>query len=139
MTVVDVAHTVFKKLKRLGHILIEPLRVDDELKNFRLSIPETQTTTVDGDIGWGKRPPAALECPRCSSEIHQIRPMDTIDCPRCVAELSHEQFPELELLYLRCPVCRNRMQHGTRHPEALDIPEWATCDHCRYHWEFQHF
>ena len=130
---------MLEHLKRLADVLIDPLRADDELENFRLSIPETQTTTVAGDVGWGKRPPATLECPRCESEIYQSGGMDRIDCPRCVAEFSRREFPELELLAMHCPVCRTRMQFGTRHPRAYDIPEWATCDSCQYHWEFEHF
>jgi Zn finger protein HypA/HybF involved in hydrogenase expression len=134
-----IARTVFEALKRTGHLLVEPLRVDDDLKNFTLSMPETQTTTVDGDIGWAKRPPAAVKCPNCDSEIQQLQAIDTIDCPRCDGEFSPEEFPTLELLHFRCPVCRTRMRHGTRHPNAVDVPEWATCDGCRYHWEFKHF
>jgi len=30
------------------------------------------------------------------------------------------------------------MVHGQRHPKRFDIPEWATCHACRYHWEFEH-
>jgi hypothetical protein len=30
------------------------------------------------------------------------------------------------------------MQYGQRHPQRFDFPEWATCDDCRYHWEFRH-
>jgi hypothetical protein len=30
------------------------------------------------------------------------------------------------------------MEHGQRHPQAFDVPEWATCHNCRYHWEFKH-
>ena len=134
-----IVRIVFEALKRLAHLVVEPLRVDDDLERFTLSIPETQTTTVDGDTGWAKRPPATVRCPNCESEIHQRRPGDAIDCPRCVGEFSPEQFPEFELLSFRCPVCRNRMSHGNRHPNAIDVPEWATCDACRYHWEFEHF
>lgn len=134
-----IARTAVKSLTQLGHLLIEPLRADDDLEHFTLSIPETQTTTIDGDVGWAKRPPAAVTCPNCECEIHHHRSMDTIDCPRCVGEFSPEQFPELELRYLLCPICRTRMQHGIRHPDAFDVPEWATCDACRYHWEFEHF
>jgi len=127
------------RLKWLADRLIEPLRVDDDLENFRLSIPEVQTTTVEGDIGWNKRPPATLQCPRCENDIYQAGGMDPIDCPRCVAEFTRQEFPELELLTLHCPICKDRMRHGRRHPKAFDIPEWATCRSCHYHWEFDHF
>ena len=139
MTTKDLAHTVFTGLKWLGHRLVEPLRADEELENFTLSIPETQTTTVDGDVGWARRPPAAVNCPNCDSEIYHSRSMDTIDCPRCVGEFPAEEFPNLELRHFRCPVCRSPMQHGTRHPNTVTVPEWATCHRCRYHWELEHF
>ena len=79
-----------------------------------------------------------LRCPLCGSDVLQHHARDDIDCPRCVAAFPHEEFAELELRYMVCPVCRSRMQHGQRHPEAFDVPEWATCDECRYHWEFRH-
>lgn len=135
----DIARTVVGAVRWLGHQLVEPLRVDDELQSFTLSIPDAQTTTVDGDVGWANRPPAVVSCPQCGNEIHQSRSVETIDCPRCVGEFPAAEFPALELRYLRCPVCHSRMQHGTRHPNAIDVPEWATCERCRYHWEFEHF
>lgn len=138
-TIKSIARTVFGALKHVGHLLVEPLRVDDDLKEFTLSIPEAQTTTVDGDIGWARRPPAGVRCPNCDGEIHQRQAIDAIDCPRCVGEFGPEEFPEFELLYLCCPVCRTRMDHGNRHPNTIDAPEWATCSACRYHWEFDHF
>jgi Zn-finger nucleic acid-binding protein len=134
-----IARTVFDVLKHVGHLLAEPLRADDDLTGFTLSIPETQTTTIDGDTGWTRRPPAGVKCPKCDGEIQQPTAIDVIDCPRCVGEFAPEEFPELELLYLRCPVCRTHMEHGNRHPNAIDVPEWATCNACRYHWEFEHF
>jgi Zn-finger nucleic acid-binding protein len=135
----SIARTVVDALKHTGHLLAEPFRVNDELKSFTLSIPETQTTTVDGDTGWARRPPAGVKCPKCGSEIQQLKAIDSIDCPRCVGEFDPEEFPEFELLYLRCPVCRTHMDHGSRHPNAIDVPEWATCNACRYHWEYDHF
>ena len=125
-------------LRRAFDRLAEPLRRDSESGNFRLSSPETHTTTVDGDVGWESRPPARVRCPECGAGIDQREPLDDLDCPRCVATFSHEAFPDLELVSMRCPVCGNRMEHGQRHPNAFDIPEWATCHGCRYHWEFAH-
>lgn len=133
-----VADVTWATLRRIGHALAEPLRADPEME-FRLSIPETQTTTIDGDVGWAERPPAVLECPECASEIYQHRPTTPIDCPECWFDLSYDEFPQLELLYMQCSVCGSAMEHGRRHPEQFDIPEWATCDACRYHWEFEHF
>lgn len=129
---------VFRKLGWLANRLIAPLRTGDGPNQFRLSSAETATTTYDGDVGWSKRPPAMVRCPRCDTAILQHNSRDSIDCPRCVAEFSDEEFTDLELLYMTCPVCRSPMQHGQRHPERFDVPEWATCDDCRYHWEFRH-
>lgn len=129
---------VFDRLKRVGKAVVAPLQTDPEKNSFRLSSPQTQTTTIDGDIGWGHRPPARLECPRCGSDVDQREPLEDIDCLHCVAEFSHEDFPELDLQFLICPVCGDRMEHGQRHPNTFDIPEWATCHSCRYHWEFKH-
>ena len=129
---------VFSLFRRGYETLAEPLRTDPDSRPFRLSSPETHTTTIDGDVGWGHRPPAILECPRCSKPIEQHHPRDDIDCPHCVAERSHEDFPDVDLVAFRCPVCGDRMEHGTRHPQALSVPEWATCHRCRYHWEFKH-
>ena len=129
---------LFETIRRVADRLVDPLRADDDLENFRLSIPETHTTTIEGDTGWSARPPAQVRCRQCDSEIRQSDPHDVVDCPRCVAEFPPEEFPTLELLYLECPVCRTRMEHGQRHPDRLDVPEWATCHGCRYHWEFKH-
>jgi DNA-directed RNA polymerase subunit RPC12/RpoP len=118
--------------------LVDPLRADEDLENFRLSIPETHTTTIDGDTGWMSRPPAQLRCGQCGSEVRQPHPHDDVDCPRCTAVYTPEAFPDLELLYLECPICRSRMEHGRRHPAGVDVPEWATCHGCRYHWELGH-
>jgi len=133
----DRVHVVFDYLKQAYDALADPLRKNPDA-GFRLSSPETQTTTIDGAVGWGKRPPARLTCDRCGSDVEQVRSIDDIDCPRCVAEYTHEEFPELELQYMICPVCGDEMEHGQRHPHRLDIPEWATCHSCRYHWEFKH-
>jgi hypothetical protein len=129
---------LFGALKGIGERVISPLRRGEGPNKFDLSAAETATTTYDGDVGWSKRPPAVLQCPRCDSEILQHHPYERIDCPRCVAEFDYGSFGDLDLLYMGCPRCRRRMLHGQRHPEKFDIPEWATCDDCRYHWEFKH-
>lgn len=132
-------YVLFRKLRWLADHLVDPLRVEEGSNQFRLSSPETATTTYDGDVGWAKRPPAVLECPRCGEDVLQHTAGDEIDCPRCVAAFTCEAFPDLRLRYMVCPVCRSRMQHGRRHPAVFDVPEWATCDGCRYHWEFEHW
>lgn len=125
-------------LKSAGELLIKPFRTRDRPNKFRLSSMETATTTYNRSVGWGNRPPATIECPRCSNDIRQTRALDDIDCPRCVASFDYDEFGDLDLRHMECPVCRNRMDHGQRHPERFDIPEWATCNSCRYHWEFEH-
>jgi hypothetical protein len=127
-----------RAFKGLWERVVDPLRTGDGPNKFRLSSAETATTTYDGDVGWTSRPPAMLRCPRCGDDVLQHDARDDIDCPRCVAVFSAEEFSDLELDHFVCPVCRNRMTHGQRHPESFDVPEWATCDACRYHWEFRH-
>jgi hypothetical protein len=124
--------------KHVGTRIAKPLRRGEGPNKFQLSAMDTATTTYDGDDGWAKRPPATLKCPRCGGDIAHQHPFDNIDCPHCVAEFSYWDFPDMELKHLTCPVCRNEMVHGQRHPESLDIVEWATCNGCRYHWEFKH-
>jgi Zn finger protein HypA/HybF involved in hydrogenase expression len=126
-------------LKRVAVRVIAPLTTTDGPNEFRLSSAETHTTTIEGDTGWTKRPPARLRCPDCTAGIIQANARSPIDCPECAASFPPERFPELELLSMTCPTCRSRMEHGQRHPEAFDVPEWATCHDCRYHWEFKHF
>jgi len=134
-----VGSRLFASLRWLVTRLVAPLRTDDDPNKFRLSSVETHTTTIDGDTGWAYRPPATLRCPECATGILQADSRDRIDCPRCRIDLPPERFTDLELLALTCPICRTRMQHGQRHPEAFDVPEWATCENCQYHWEFKHF
>lgn len=134
----DATATVAGWLRWLGHALVEPLRADPDME-MRLAIPDAQTTMTKGDVGWPKRPPATVACPECSAEIFQYRPHGTLNCPECYVQRSSEEFSALELLYLTCPVCRERMEHGRRHPQQFDVPEWATCRSCWYHWEFEHF
>lgn len=129
---------VVRYLKHVGERLVAPLRRGEGPNKFRLSSGETATTTYDGSVGWGNRPPAILTCPRCDTAIRQSTAFDDIDCPRCVTALEAAEFTDLRLSYLECPVCRSRMRHGQRHPDRFDFPEWATCDSCRYHWEFKH-
>jgi hypothetical protein len=134
-----VANSVFGTLKHVGGVLAEPLTVDPEAAALRLPVPDAQTTTMDGDVGWGRRPAAVLACPNCENDIYQHRPTSSIDCSTCWREFDHTRFPELDLRHLICPTCGEHMRDGKRHPEQFDIPEWATCDSCEYHWEFEHF
>lgn len=130
--------TVFEKFLWLGEKLAKPLRRGEGPNKFNLSRADTATTTYNSSEGWRNRPPATVRCPRCENEIYQHNARDDIDCPRCIAEFEFGEFGDLELLNMKCPVCRDQMIHGQRHPERFDFPEWATCDSCRYHWEFRH-
>lgn len=135
---IDRLDIVFGQFERVVEAVVDPLRTEPEVDRSGLSIPEIQTTTVDGDVGWVHRPPARFRCPRCDSDIEQYEPRGDIDCTRCVANFSHEEFDELELQQMLCPECGDSMKHGQRHPNAFDVPEWATCSSCRYHWELGH-
>ncbi|CAJ53469.1 hypothetical protein [Haloquadratum walsbyi] len=138
ITVIDTLESIYNGMRRAGEAIVAPLRSGNGPNKFRLSAVDTATTTHDGDDGWAKRPPATVACPRCENDILQHNAYDDIDCPRCVASFDADEFSELELRGLTCPVCRDDMVHGQRHPEAFDIVEWATCNSCRYHWEFKH-
>lgn len=130
--------TIARVLKRVLQLVVAPFRTRDGPTKFDLSSVETATTTYNRSVGWGNRPPATLECPKCESDIQQVRAHDDIDCPRCVANFEYDEFGDLTLRHLECPICHSHMLHGQRHPERFDIPEWATCDSCRYHWEYEH-
>ena len=128
----------FELTKRIAVAIAKPLQRGDGPNKFRLSAVDTATTTYEGSEGWANRPPATFECPRCGGDIAQRHARDDIDCPHCIAEFSYDETPDLKLKQLTCPTCRNEMKYGQRHPESLEIVEWATCDGCRYHWEFKH-
>lgn len=130
--------SLLRILLRAVQAVLDPLRRGSGPNKFQLSAMDTATVTNPRSEGWSKRPPATLECPRCGTDIRQYDARDRIDCPRCVAEFTFDEFPDLELRFLTCPVCDNRMAHGKRHPDQFEIPEWATCGNCRYHWEFRH-
>jgi Zn finger protein HypA/HybF involved in hydrogenase expression len=129
----------YRVLKQVWHAIVDPLRVDESDETFTLSIPEAQTTTVDSVQGWSKRPPAVLRCSGCGASIPQRRASNNIDCPNCYREFKPDEFADLELLGLYCPRCRTDMQHGIRHPMLFEIPEWATCPDCQYHWDLDHW
>ncbi|HKJ58932.1 MAG TPA: hypothetical protein VKA37_06870 [Halobacteriales archaeon] len=131
--------TAYEVLKLVFDKLVDPLREDETITHFTLAIPEAQTTTVDSVQGWDNRPPAVLRCSGCGTEITQHRSRNTIDCPYCYREVSDDQFDELELVAMVCPRCDAEMNHGIRHPVMYDIPEWATCPDCQYHWDLSHW
>ena len=128
----------FELTKRIAVAIAKPLQRGNGPNKFRLSAVDTATTTYDGSEGWASRPPAIFECPQCGGEISQRNARDDIDCPHCTAEFSYDESRDLELKRLTCPTCRSEMVYGQRHPESFDVVEWATCNGCRYHWEFKH-
>jgi len=131
--------TIFRVTKRVFERLVGPLRADESIQNFSLAIPDAQTTTVDSVQGWQRRPPAILRCPGCDSQVLQSESFDDIDCPDCYRDYSPEEFAEHELLGMVCPRCATEMDHGRRHPQTYDVPEWATCPDCQYHWDLDHW
>lgn len=131
--------SIYRVIKHLLVKLIEPLTVDETITQFTLSIPEAQTTTVDSVQGWANRPPAVFQCSGCESEIYQQHAMNTIDCPACWREFPNDAFSVRELRAMICPRCNSEMNHGRRHPNVYDTPEWATCPNCQYHWDLDHW
>lgn len=129
----------YRKLKQLVVALVEPLKADENIEHFTLSIPDAQTTTVDSVQGWSNRPAAVLACAGCETPIPQRRSSSPIDCPNCYRTFKSDAFADLELLALVCPRCDTEMYHGIRHPNLFDIPEWATCPDCQYHWDLSHW
>ena len=125
--------------KQVLERIVDPLRADDSIEHFTLAIPEAQTTTVDSVQGWRARPPAVLRCSGCGTEVRQQRSTGDIDCTYCYRTFSDDQFADLELLALVCPRCETDMEFGRRHPRLFDVPEWATCRTCQYHWDLNHW
>jgi len=131
--------TAYEVLKLVVDKIVDPLREDETITHFTLAIPEAQTTTVDSVQGWENRPPATLRCAGCGTEVPQRRSRSSIDCPYCYREYDADQFGELELLSMVCPRCDTEMDFGRRHPMLFDVPEWATCPDCQYHWDLNHW
>jgi Zn finger protein HypA/HybF involved in hydrogenase expression len=121
ITVIDTLESIYNGMRRAGEAIVAPLRSGNGPNKFRLSAVDTATTTHDGDDGWAKRPPATVACPRCENDILQHNAYDDIDCPRCVASFDADEFSELELRGLTCPVCRDDM-HLTLLNGQLVIP-----------------
>ena len=130
---------VYDLCKRGLDRIIDPLRKDESLEHFTLAIPEAQTTTVDSVQGWQRRPPATLACPGCGADMEQQNAIGPISCTNCWREFPSEQFSEYELRSMTCPRCDTEMQWGKRHPQMFDVPEWATCPDCQYHWDLDHW
>ncbi|MEF8830102.1 MAG: hypothetical protein V5A23_01010 [Halobacteriales archaeon] len=133
------ATRIYRGIRSLADKIIDPLRADEQISHFTLSVPEAQTTTVDSVQGWQLRPPTLLRCPNCDAEIPHHNPLDDIDCPECYRAYDESAYGDLELLAMTCPRCDSEMKYGRRHPQAFDVPEWATCRSCQYHWDLDHW
>lgn len=135
----SVTRSVYDLTKRVYDTIREPLEVDEATKQFTLSVPEAQTTTVDSVQGWHNRPPAVLRCPGCDSQILQEDPIADVECSDCYRSFEEREFADFELLALVCPRCETQMESGIRHPNVFDIPEYATCNTCQFHWDIDHW
>jgi len=126
------------KIKKYAMFVLDPPWTKDGPKNFTLAVPEAHSTFKRGDVGWPKRPPAVVQCPKCTTSFTHEFANDYIDCPTCHFQRPPDDFDELEILALVCPNCDRELDHGVRHPNMMDVPEWASCIDCQYHWEYQH-
>lgn len=130
---------IVRGLKVVVDRVVDPLRADESIEQFTLSIPEAQTTTVDSVQGRSMRPPAIVRCDGCDSAAIQHSAMDRVDCPGCWRTFGTSEADDLELLAMLCPRCGSEMDYGIRHPGVFDSPEWATCPDCQYHWDLDHW
>lgn len=129
---------MLERLKRYAKYLLDPPWEKEGPDTFTLAVPEAHSTFKVGDVGWATRPPAVVRCPSCSSTFEHEFANDFIECPTCHFERTPDSFREMELLALICPECQRELDHGIRHPQLMDGPEWASCTVCQYHWEYQH-
>jgi Zn finger protein HypA/HybF involved in hydrogenase expression len=129
---------MLKTLIRYAMFIFDPPWEKEGPDNFTLAVPEAHSTFKRGDVGWPNRPPAVVRCSRCSTTFTHELANDVIDCPDCQRQHPPDEFAEMDLVGLVCPHCRGQLDHGIRHPEMLDVPEWASCTSCQYHWEYQH-
>ncbi len=126
------------RLKTAAMFILDPPWTRDGPETFTMAVPEAHTTFKRGSVGWAKRPPAVVRCSSCRHSFTHEFANDFLDCPNCHMERSPEEFDDLELIALVCPHCQRRLDHGIRHPEMMDVPEFASCTECQYHWEYQH-
>ena len=129
---------MLEPLKRAIMFVLDPPWTRDGPDNFTLAVPEAHSTFKRGDVGWAKRPPAVVECGSCDRTFTHEFANDIVDCPACSFECSPDEIHDLDLVALICPHCQRELDHGIRHPELMDGPEWASCTECQYHWEYQH-
>lgn len=130
---------MLEKLKKAIRFVVDPPTTRDGPDTLTLAVPNAQSTCKRGADGWAHRPPALVRCPGCSAEFEQEYANDVLRCPTCRFEQSPDGFDEVELIQLTCPHCQAALDHGIRHPNLFDVPQWASCPSCRYHWELNHF
>jgi Zn finger protein HypA/HybF involved in hydrogenase expression len=129
---------MLSRLKRWAMLLLNPPWEKEGPDTFTMAVPEAHSTFKRGAVGWAERPPAVVHCPACSTTFTHEFANDYVSCPTCHFECAPDEFAEIELAALICPHCERDLDHGIRHPEMLDVPEWASCTECQYHWEYQH-
>lgn len=127
------------KVKAALRFVIDPPSEPEGPDPLTMAVPDAQSTFKRGAVGWGNRPPATLQCPFCSVQFVHEHALDTIRCPTCHFEESPEGFDDVKLLAMHCPHCSSELDHGIRHPNVFDSPQWAACPNCQYHWEYLHF
>jgi Zn finger protein HypA/HybF involved in hydrogenase expression len=125
-------------LKRWAMLVLNPPWEKEGPDTFTMAVPEAHSTFKRGAVGWAERPPAIVRCPSCSETFTHEYANDFVDCPVCHFECDPEDFSEVELVGMVCPHCEQDLDYGIRHPEMMDVPEWASCTECQYHWEYQH-
>lgn len=118
--------------------LLDPPWEREGVPQFTLAVPDARSTFHGGESGWADRPPARLRCPSCGAEFTQRYANDVIRCPTCRFERPPDRFGELELIELTCPECSATLDAGIRHPNVFELPQWAACPGCQYHWEYSH-
>lgn len=127
------------KLKAAIMFVLDPPGEPEGPDPLTLAVPDAQSTFKRGSVGWANRPPAKVKCPSCGSTfVHQYA-ANIINCPTCRFELAPDRFDEIDLIEMRCPECESVLDHGIRHPNVFDSPQWAACPNCQYHWEYLHF
>lgn len=129
---------MLQRLKELVMFVLDPPWEKEGPETFTLAVPEAHSTFKVGAVGWAKRPPAVVRCSTCSTTYTHEFANDYIDCPNCRRSRPPDEFDEMELVALVCPHCQRELDHGVRHPQLLDVPEWASCAECQYHWEYLH-
>lgn len=129
---------IVRLLKKVITFILDPPGEPEGPDPFTLAVPDAQSTFKRGAVGWAHRPPARVRCRSCNTEFDHEYANDVIRCPICPAEHRPEEFTEVDLLEMSCPHCEHTLNHGIRHPNIFEVPEWAACPSCQYHWEFQH-